>query len=216
MIFACLPVKSPVNAKQRLRQFFSPMQREALARAMFEDVLTEALKVKGIDRLVVVSNDAQVLVVAAGAGAIVLPEREQRGHSVSADWAVAECMRRGARTVMLIPIDVPLVRAKEMESLLAASSELKAPSLVVVPSEDGTGTNAMVRTPPDVIASRFGPGSLAAHIGQAEARGIAVRVMRPEGLTLDIDEPGDVTIFLEKNPAGRAAELLREFSHARR
>jgi len=214
MTFGCLPVKSPRNAKHRLRHFFSPEQREALARAMFEDVLVEALNVKGFDRLVVVTNDAQVAIVAAAAGAMVLLESEQRGHSASADWAADECMRRGATRLMLIPMDVPLVRAAEMESLLAASRAMPSPSLVIVPSEDGTGTNAMVRTPPDVIASRFGPNSLPAHVGQAEAKGVAVRVMRPEGLVLDIDEPADVSLFLEKNPSGRAADLLREFRHA--
>ena len=216
MTFGCLPVKSPTNAKHRLRHFFSPEQREALARAMFEDVLLEALKVKGFDRLVVVTNDSQVLIVSAAAGAVVLLENDQRSHSASADRAAQECMRHGATRVMLIPIDVPLARAAEMESLLAASREMSSPSLVIVPSEDGTGTNAMVRTPPDVIASRFGPNSLPAHVGQADAKGVPVRVMRPEGLVLDIDEPADVSRVLGKNPPGRAADLLREFRYARR
>lgn len=211
MTFGCLPVKSPRNAKDRLRHFFSPEQREALARAMFEDVLVEALKVKGLDRLVVVTNDAQALIVAAAAGAVVLLESEQRSHSASADWAAQECIRRGARSLMLIPMDVPLVRAAEMEALLAASREIPAPSLVIVPSEDGTGTNAMVRTPPDVIGSHFGSGSLQVHLSLAKAKGATVRVMREEGLTLDIDEPADVSLFLARNPRGRAAELLRDF-----
>ncbi len=209
MIFGCLPVKSPARAKERLRHYLSQEQRVQLAHAMFEDVLVEALQVRGLDRLVVVSNDANVLVVAAAAGAMVLVEQEQSGHSTSADWAAQECMKRGAETVMLIPIDVPQVRAAEMESLLEESWKLPRRHLIIVPSHDGTGTNAMVRTPPDVIRSRFGPDSFSEHVARAQAAGAAVKVMRPEGLMRDLDEPRDLTLFLDQNPSGRTADLLR-------
>ena len=209
MIFACLPVKSPAQAKGRLRHFLTDSQREQLARAMFEDVLIEALKVRGIDRLVVVSNDAQALVVAAAAGATVLVESEQQGHGFSADWAATECMKRGATSLMLIPIDVPLVRAAELEMLLEAARELPQPNLVIVPSADGTGTNAMLRTPPNAIDSRFGPDSLEAHLAQAKTRNVHVHTLRPEGLLLDLDEPADLFLFLSKNPQGRTADFLR-------
>ena len=209
MIFGCLPVKSPVRAKQRLRDYLSSEQRVQLARAMFEDVLLEALKVRALDRLVVVSNDAQALVVAGAAGATVLVEQDQQSHSASADWAAKECMKAGADTVMLIPIDVPLVRAGEIESLLEESRHLPRPHLVIVPSHDGTGTNAMVRTPPDVIPSHFGPGSFAAHVAEAEAAGAVVKVMRPEGLLRDLDDPEDLLQILSKNPGRRTADLLR-------
>jgi 2-phospho-L-lactate guanylyltransferase len=210
MIYGCLPVKSPARAKERLRHYLTQEQRMELARAMFEDVLVEALKVRGLDRLVVVSNDAHVLVVAAAAGAMVLIEQEQQNHSASADWAAKECMKRGAQTVMLIPIDVPLATAAEMESLLAESGKLPRRHMVIVPSHDGTGTNAMVLTPPNVIKSRFGPDSFVEHVTRAEAAGAAVAVMRPEGLLRDLDEPSDLTLFLDRNPSGRTADLLRE------
>jgi 2-phospho-L-lactate guanylyltransferase len=215
MIYGCLPVKSPARAKERLRHYLTQEQRVHLARAMFEDVLVEALKVRGLDRLVVVSNDANVLIVAAAAGAMVLIEQDQQNHSVSADWAAKECMKRGAQTVMLIPIDVPLATAAEMESLLEEAWKLPRRHMVIVPSHDGTGTNAMVLTPPNVIQSRFGPGSFAEHVARAKAAGAAVAVMRPEGLLRDLDEPSDLTLFLDKNPRGRTADLLREIRAAK-
>jgi 2-phospho-L-lactate guanylyltransferase (CobY/MobA/RfbA family) len=68
----------------------------------------------------------------------------------------------------------------------------------------------MVLTPPDVIRSRFGPDSFAEHVARAKAAGAAVKVMRPEGLLHDLDEPADLARFLEKNPSGRTADLLHE------
>ncbi len=35
MIFGLLPVKAPVNAKQRLNKLLTPERREALARLMY-------------------------------------------------------------------------------------------------------------------------------------------------------------------------------------
>ena len=70
------------------------------------------------------------------------------------------------------------------------------PGLIVVPSSDGTGTNALVRTPPDCIESRFGPGSFRAHLDQALSKGLPADVLRLPGLMFDIDTPEDVAEFL--------------------
>ena len=69
MIFALLPVKAPENAKQRLKDFLTPEQREALARAMYEEVLATLLTVEGLDRVVVVTSDAIAARLARAANA---------------------------------------------------------------------------------------------------------------------------------------------------
>jgi 2-phospho-L-lactate guanylyltransferase (CobY/MobA/RfbA family) len=69
--------------------------------------------------------------------------------------------------------------------------------------------NALVRTPPDVIESRFGPGSLQAHLEQARARGVPAGVLRIPGLMFDIDTPEDVNELLARAPECNAARFLR-------
>jgi 2-phospho-L-lactate guanylyltransferase len=80
---------------------------------------------------------------------------------------------------------------------------------VIVPSADGTGTNALARTPPNAIESRFGPGSFRIHLDQAHARGVPAQVLRLPGLMFDIDTPEDVAELLARAPASRAATFLR-------
>jgi 2-phospho-L-lactate guanylyltransferase len=205
MIFALLPVKAPQNAKQRLSNYLSPGQREALARAMFEEVLATLRTVDGLDRVVVVTSDETAKRRARGCGFDVFEEREQLGHSHSADRAVLHAMELGATSVILLPIDVPLVTKADIESLVAEAGS----GLVIVPSGDGTGTNALVRTPPSVIKSCFGPGSFRAHVSQAEALNVPVKVLRPEGIVFDIDTPEDITDLIERAPSSRIAEFLR-------
>ncbi len=226
MIFALLLVKAPAQAKHRLRAVFSPEEREQLARIMFEEVLGVLVAARGsgrqpasrvtIDRVVVAASDAEILRGAAAAGAWTLVEATQNGHSSSADWAARRCMEWGATMLLMVPTDVPLVTAVEIERLLETAQTLPAPSLVIVPSADGTGTNALVRTPPDVIESRFGPDSFAAHLAQARAKQARVEVVRPTGLVFDLDTPDDLAQFLARGPGGATAEFLRRIGAAAR
>ena len=209
MIFALLPVKAPAQAKARLSALFSPEERERLARVMFDEVLRVLVAARGLDRIVVASSDAEILRRAAAASASTLAETRQNGHSSSADWAARKCIEWGATTLVLVPTDVPLLRAADVESLLEAALAMRVPRVVIVPSADGTGTNALVRTPPDIVESRFGPDSFAAHLAQAHLQRAAVAVARPAGLVFDLDTPEDVARFLARVPSGPTADLLR-------
>ena len=192
MIFAILPVKSPRNAKQRLTGFLGVEERETLARKLYRQTLAALCRAEGIDRVVVATSDEEVADHARSLGVLVFEEDQQVSHSVSADAACLRAMEMGASTVLLVPIDVPTVTPADF-SQLAASAR---PGLIVVPSSDGTGTNALVRTPPNCIQSRFGPGSFRAHCDQAVANGLPLEVLRPPGLMFDIDTPDDVAELL--------------------
>jgi rRNA-processing protein FCF1 len=60
LIFAILPVKSPQNAKQRLKGFLAVEQRETLARMLYQQTLAALCQAEGIDRVVVATSDAEV------------------------------------------------------------------------------------------------------------------------------------------------------------
>ena len=225
MIFAVLPVKSPRNAKQRLSGFLSAEQRETLARILYRQTLASLCQAEGIDRVVVMTSDSEIAEHARRSGALVFDENAQVSHSVSADAACLRAIQLGATTVLLVPIDVPLVTPADFTRLAAAarpggqgspqaspqaSSQPGPPAkLIVVPSADGTGTNALARTPPDVIESRFGPGSCRAHLDQARSKSVHSEVLRLRGLMFDIDTPEDVAEFLAGPHESDAAVFLR-------
>jgi 2-phospho-L-lactate/phosphoenolpyruvate guanylyltransferase len=205
VIFAVLPVKNPKNAKQRLSELLSAEDREALARLLYKETLAALCAARGIDRVVVVSNDQEIADHARESGAIVFEEDEQVSHSVSADAACRRAKEIGATTALLVPIDLPLVTAEDF-SRLASSAQ---PGLIIVPSADGTGTNVLVRTPPDVIESQFGPGSFRVHLKQAQSKGVSAEVLRFEGLMFDIDTPEDIAELLRRAPGTSVSEFLR-------
>ena len=209
MIFAILPVKSPQNAKQRLTGFLAVEQREALARMLYRQTLAALCQAEGIDQVVVATSDVEIAEHARQSGAMVFEENEQVSHSVSADAACLRAMEMGASTVLLVPIDVPTVTPADFSRLAAASNSGARPGLIVVPSSDGTGTNALVRTPPNCIESRFGPGSFRAHLDQALSKGLPADVLRLPGLMFDIDTPEDVAEFLAAPRGCQVSSFLR-------
>jgi 2-phospho-L-lactate guanylyltransferase len=208
VIFAILPVKRPQNAKQRLTGFLSVEERQTLARLLYRQTLAALCQAEGIDRVVVATSDPHIAEHARNSGALVFEENEQVSHSVSADAACLRAMEMGATTALLVPIDVPTATAADF-SRLAASRFTERPGLVVVPSSDGTGTNALVRTPPNCIESRFGPGSFRAHCDQAALKGLQLNVLRLPGLMFDIDTPEDVAEFLASPRECRVSSFLR-------
>ncbi|HEY7392496.1 MAG TPA: 2-phospho-L-lactate guanylyltransferase [Bryobacteraceae bacterium] len=208
MIFAILPVKDPRNAKQRLEGFLAAETREKLARVLYEQTIAALSQASGIDRVLVITSDAEIAAHARRMGAQVIEENRQVSHSASADAACLIALEMGAETALLVPIDVPLVEASDFERLAAAGMSLR-PGVVIVPSADGTGTNALARTPPDIIPSCFGPGSFHAHLGQARNRAVAADVLRLPRLMFDIDTPADVAELLERAPESHVASFLR-------
>jgi 2-phospho-L-lactate/phosphoenolpyruvate guanylyltransferase len=205
VIFAILPVKNPQNAKQRLTGFLAVEQRQTLARMLYRQTLAALCQAEGIDRVAVATSDQEIADHARQSGALVFEEDEQVSHSVSADAACLRAMEMGASTVLLVPIDVPTVTPADFTQLAASAR----PGLIVVPSSDGTGTNALVRTPPNCIQSRFGPGSFRAHLDQARSKGLPADVLRLPGLMFDIDTPEDVAELLARPHECQVSSFLR-------
>lgn len=204
MIFAILPVKAPHRAKQRLASLLSPQERAALARAMYEEVITALAKARGIDHLLVVTSDPFTADHASNLGAIILEESRQFSHSQSADAAARRAMALGATTALSLPIDIPLVTPGEIENLIASPLA----GVRIVPDQAGTGTNALVRTPPNAIDSCFGPDSFEAHLRQARELHLPVQIVRPPGVVFDIDTPEDVAEYVTRAPQSRPAKIL--------
>src|ERR1700719_469502 len=185
-----LPIKDLRHAKQRLAGFLSPEERFQLAQAMLADTLRAVRNVRKAGKVFVVTNYAPAMRVAEESGWGLLPEERQISESASVDTASRECERRGITAVLRIPLDVPLVQARDIDDLLAVVCA--APAVVIVPSRDGTGTNAILRTPPTLFPSHFGNGSFAKHCDEAQRAGAQVVVRRNARLEMDVDDEADL------------------------
>ncbi|MGH7390207.1 MAG: 2-phospho-L-lactate guanylyltransferase [Candidatus Rokuibacteriota bacterium] len=213
MIVAAVPVKDLVNAKQRLVDVLTPFERRALARAMLADVL-RALATTGLDRVWVVTRDREVRAVAGEAGADVLGEDENRGHTAAVARAQAEAARLGADVFLTVPGDVPCVGSDEIDALARAAAD--RPAAVFAPSRSGRGTNGVALNPPDAMPLTFGEPSFDNHLAAARARGLPPRVLRLPRLALDVDDAGDLRALLAEGGATESGRLLASLGVAAR
>lgn len=216
MVTVLLPVKEFHRSKLRLAGFLSPLERALLARAMFDDVwdiLREAVgKKQGLGQLLVVSAEPYVIARCREEGVPFLEEAEPSSHSESVRRATQWVMSRGATSLLSVPIDTPAMTVEEIRALAALARRY---SVVIVPSADGSGTNALLRTPPDAIEPRFGPDSCRLHIEEAEANGLDWLVYRSPGLLADMDTPEDIEAFLLQERRGRTWKLLQQWAGSR-
>ena len=196
MTVAVVPIKDLARAKQRLANRLGPAERRTLVLCMLDDVLAALSDVPGLSGIMVVTSDPEVSGRARARGAEVLEEAADGGYSAAVGRAARTLDERGASAMLSVPGDVPGVTSAEITELLAASSP--SPSIVLVPSRDGRGTNAALVAHPLAIDLRFGEPSFAAHVARAKDAGIATRVLELPGFSLDLDTAADLDAFLAK------------------
>lgn len=196
-VTALIPMKGFRNAKQRLSPLLHAGEREQLAEVMFRDVLKQTVRAAGLVETVVVTGDDKVAQIASSLGARVMREEAENGETGAVDFARRELKRTGREAVLIMPGDMPLIRAEDIEQVLAQVPETAAaPFALLVPSHDRMGTNALLLAPPDIIKLRFGFDSFSYHLGQVSAQGLPLRFFENERIALDIDDPKDLERFL--------------------
>jgi len=198
---AILPVKRFDAAKQRLAAGIEDERRAQVVAAMLEDVLEAIGETRSIERTIIVTSEPAAAELSAAAGAEVLDDPGEGGHSGAAFAGVARAEELGAECAILLPGDCPLLDPRELERLLTG---VPGRYVAVVPDRHGTGTNALVLSPPNAIAPAFGEGSCARHVAAARDAGIPYLVEELPSLGLDLDTPADVIALTRVLEADRS------------
>jgi 2-phospho-L-lactate guanylyltransferase len=223
--WAVVPFRGP-GGKRRLAPILDEPGRRVLAEAMLADVLAALVACAAVDRIVVISppplappraaadvaGDDRIEWLAEPSGAgLATPSEGLNG-------ALAHVQRLAAGAdvgrLLIVPADLPLLSAEDVQALLGAVAP-PAPgaqgsdSVAIAPDETESGTNALLLSPPDAIAPRFGPDSFRAHLAAAEAHGAAPTVVHRPGLALDVDTPDGLARLLAAVPRGRTGQALR-------
>jgi len=188
--YAILPVKRFAAAKARLGDDLSAGTRRALAESMVTDVLMALRRTKVIDEVLIVTSEPTAEAIGHGYGATVLPDHAEEGQSAAALIGIEHALERGATRVLLVPGDCPALDPAQVTELLDRPAS--GPSVTIVPDRHGSGTNALVLVPPDVIEPAFGEDSRARHEAAAAAAGVSCEVESVSTLLIDVDTGEDL------------------------
>ncbi len=191
---ALIPVKTLHEAKSRLAAYLTRAQREQLVLDMLHHVIDVLQESHSLEKVAVVSPDTYVLARVQAWGAQPLME-EQQGLNPALSAAAQREIATGATALLTIFADLPLLRPSDVQNMIEQSHHY---TIVLAPSQDGTGTNALLARPPLAVPYVFGPDSSQRYVNEAKQRDIAHVLYSSIGTALDIDTIHDLELSRQK------------------
>jgi len=204
-----IPVKSLSTAKQRLANALTASQRSQFAEAMLRDVMTAAAGVLGRIDVALVTGDSRAQHLAREFGFGVIEDTRNESETAAIEMATAWCEQRGYDTTVVVPGDIPLIASDELHRLLDAAP---AEGAVFVPAYDRRGSNCILRRPASLIPLRFGNDSFVPHCEAMRKTGRELVILEMPGIGLDVDNPHELDLLLQRDGDTHAQRLLRSWA----
>ena len=211
-MWAIVPLKTLEVAKQRLASLLVPSERRDLMLAMARDVLAALCQSTALTGILLVSRTPEEDALAQSFSTerfAESPDADLPGALTQASNHLMEHF--GARGVMVIPEDVPLIQATEVDQLLAGHDRV-----TVVPDSDNLGTNCLILSPPDVIGFVFDGKSFKPHVNAAFDQGLTPQIAPTRGFSLDIDTTDDLRHLLAVGRSTQTGTFLEKSGIASR
>ena len=205
-VWAVLPLKDFVSAKQRLSGVLTPRERRSLFQAMVEDVLDQLCACAEVNRVLLVSDDPVAELLAERYGATFIAE-QGKGLNAAVQQGADYIVAQGGGRMLVLHGDIPLLQTQALVQLL------QQPQAVLVVTDGlSQGSNLLLCPQPSGFRFFYGTASLQAHLAEAQRLGLASAVLHDQDLGLDIDEPQDLLLLVERlqqrQSAGRTAHYL--------
>ena len=199
-LWALVPVKGLMAAKQRLQHYLGP-QREDFALAMLKDVLDALDASKTVSGIAIVTADPRVAGLARQRGLLLVEENGNCDMNAAIAIGVEAIRQNGGRNVVIIHSDIPLLTGNELDRLVRIFKEQASGHtgelIAISPSADQGGTNCLFMDAHRPFEFSYGPDSFRLHCASADLRGAQVVALDSLTISMDIDEPGDVERLLE-------------------
>ena len=192
--YAIIPVKSFSKAKTRLN--IPQIKRELLCKAMLEEVLKTLSKCKSIDDIVIVSKDDAAIKLSKPFCAIQIFD-DDLGVNQAVQLADQYLSDLEYNCSVIFPQDIPMMESSDVDSLLGFLKSKN--SVILVPSRQFNGTNALVRYYARSMKTQYDKGSYSYQLDAAKSvtQNISLALIRR--MMLDIDDEFDLTFMLKQN-----------------
>ena len=184
--WAIVPVKPLHRGKSRLSSVLSVEERMALTLEMFRHIVTILQQVDGIDEILVVTRDKEIITAAVECGTQVFSEEDpiQLNSALAASAEFA--WQSSVETIIVIPSDLGLLKAPDVEMLLTQTGQV-----VICPDDKFDGTNALLVRKLPRFVFRYGEQSFMKHLEEASLNGQTAQVVYADSIEFDLDTPAD-------------------------
>lgn len=185
-----IPVKSLCYGKSRLATVLTCSARRDLNERFLHHMIMVATEFPGLARTSVVSDADDTLMLTAELGVRCIRTAHQDLNSALADGC-HDLRQKGIRRILILPVDLPLVEARDLQALATAS---EGHSVTISPDREGIGTNALLIAEDLALRFSFGDDSYRRHQAEARRCGVTPRLHFNQRIAQDVDRPDDLAV----------------------
>ena len=207
-IAAIIPVKTFSKAKTRLN--LSLDQKLELCKIMLEEVVSTVFNYKKIDKILVVSKDEEALKLTKKFGVIDIFDNEESGVNHAVSLADVYLEKNDYEASIVFPQDIPFLQEEDIDILLNYQKYPK--SVVVVPSRRFDGTNALLRTPVNLMETHYDEDSYKIHLEVGKSLTSNTSLVLLRRIMMDVDNNEDLEFLLKQNEKPVITSKIRQYS----
>jgi len=193
-ISAIIPVKTFSKAKKRLN--LQQSVKEKICNLMLQEVLNTLSNSKLISKIVLVSKDEVALKFGRQFDTIEIFDNES-GVNDAISLADQYLSDKKFDCSVIFPQDIPIMTSSDIDNLLGFVRSKR--SVIIVPSRQFNGTNALVRCPANIMETRYDEGSYTFQMDVARTKTENISVALIRRMMLDIDDEFDLAFMLKQN-----------------
>ena len=190
---AIIPVKTFSKAKTRLN--LQQDCKEEICRLMLHEVLRTISNCNDVNQIVLVSKDKNELKIGRKFNTIEIFDNES-GVNNAIDLADEYISDKKFDCSIVFPQDIPAMVTSDIETLLGFIKSTR--SVIIVPSRQFNGTNALVRCPADLMKTKYDMGSYTFQMDAANTKTRNVSIALIQRIMLDIDDESDLAFMLKR------------------
>ncbi|MDG7049995.1 MAG: 2-phospho-L-lactate guanylyltransferase [Nitrososphaerota archaeon] len=203
-IASVIPVKTFSKAKSRLG--LSQEKTQQLCKIMLDEVLS-TISQSQANKIIIISRDEEAFGIAKKYNAVEIFEEKENGVNAAVALSEKHLKENGFDASIVFPQDIPLIRPQDIDILI--QFQKTAQSLLVVPSRKFDGTNALLRSPFDVMETHYDEDSYKIHLTTAKSRNIPTSFVLINRMMWDIDDRSDLEFIMRNIEKPDLSEKLR-------
>jgi len=185
---AIVPVKTFSRAKKRLN--LSPEITEIICKLMLEEVLSTISKSNLIEKTALVTKDEAAFAIGKRFGCIEIIDEKELGVNNAVSLADGYFLNDGFDASFVFPQDIPIMQPDDIQTLFNFKNSQKC--ALVVPSRKFDGTNALFRTPVNLMKTHYDEDSYKIHFSTAQEIAASSALVLIRRIMLDVDEVSDL------------------------
>lgn len=187
-IWAIIPIKRLANSKTRLSTVLDGQARAALTLTLYRRLVDVLQEVTAVQEILIVSRDHAVTTIAEQKGVCWVQEEAGAELNGSIVTAVHYAMAQGATQTLILPSDLPLVTAVDINNVI---KQHQPNTLTICGDQKQMGTNALLLPIQPLFKFRYGINSFEQHLTEACKWGLQVNIVDIPRIQFDLDTVED-------------------------